>query len=461
VEHCIRKGHVLGLHEYSAYHMAAILDADGTGWHTLRYRKHLKVLASFGLDVARLKIAITESGTDDIQDPARQGPPGKGWRDYDGTAWARQPLSPYGDFAGQMAWYCRELGADPQPVGVVDFGWSARDQASWSSFDLARVPAMQERMIEEMRRLPGTPQPEPPEPEETMLEGIDVSRWQGVMNWSQAAAGGVKYAWIKATQSTDWVDPQWVRNAAGAAGAGVAFGPYHYYINAANPIAQAHHFAEACRGTGFNLPPALDLEDHTTPLDEGAFIQFAAEVERLMGRPVIYTARWFMQGHVDTDVTQLARYPLWQAHYAATTPPPCAPWATWTVWQYTSKGPGRALGAQSDYIDRNRFNGTLAELLALRVPPAPPQPPAEVIDWDGLLAHAEHEQEMRGIHLNPSSALLRAVQDEGLEVVLGETTYPDRGTDRVYVLGESLDLTRKKAFVWDPIAGAVVSKDVT
>lgn len=154
LQHAIRHGAVLGLHEYSAPHMAALTDATGRGWHTLRFAKSLDLLGRLGLDISRLLLAFTETGLDDIQDAHRVGPPGKGWRDYDGTEWSRPPLSPHGDFAGQMAWYCRELGKWPQVLGLVDFGWAPRDRASWDSFDLSVVPAMVDRMIDEMRRLP-------------------------------------------------------------------------------------------------------------------------------------------------------------------------------------------------------------------------------------------------------------------------------------------------------------------
>lgn len=153
--HAIRDDHALGLHEYSAPIVQFAVGNDGLGWHTLRYRRSREVWRKLGLaGWDKLRIFITEYGLDDIQDAKRPGPSGKGWRDYDGTEWSRPPLSPAGDFAGQTAWYCRELGKDPQVGGVVDFGFSARDKDSWRSFDMADTPAMLDRMQDEMLQLP-------------------------------------------------------------------------------------------------------------------------------------------------------------------------------------------------------------------------------------------------------------------------------------------------------------------
>lgn len=455
LERAIVYGHVLGLHEYSGPYMqhdANDPPGSNTGWHTLRYRKSLDVLKRLGLDTSKLRIAITESGIDDVH--PRPGPQGKGWKDFDVPPW-NQP--PWGNFAQQLHWYGAELSKDPQVVGWVDFGW-ADASGDWGSFDLSTRPDMFGQVADLQLTLPGS-STRPPQ-EAPMLEGIDVSRWQGVMNWPQAKQAGTMFAFIKATQGTDWVDPQWSANAMMAGRSGIPFGPYHYYVNALDPIRQAENFARAVKDVAFQLPPALDLEDHDTPLDEAAFVRFAQRVEQLLGRPIIYTARWFINGYVDGDLSALAKYPLWQAEYVAGWPPPPKPWAQPAqIWQYTSKGNGAAFGAQSQFIDRNRFRGTLDELLALRALPAP-TPPGTTIDWAQLGAHAAREQEIRGVHMNPDSALLKAVRGADLEVVLGETTYVDNGTPRVYAVGESWDRTRKSIFVWDAVAGKVVEGKV-
>lgn len=147
VKHAIAHGHILGLHEYSG----PFMDFE-VGWHCLRYRKALAILASLGADVARLKVAITESGIDDVW--GRPGPLGKGYKPFNGTEWSRPPASQHGDYAGQLLWYGNELSRDRQIVGWVDFGW-ADESGDWGDFDLSTDPAMLQRVTILQRQLPG------------------------------------------------------------------------------------------------------------------------------------------------------------------------------------------------------------------------------------------------------------------------------------------------------------------
>lgn len=459
-------GHVWGIHEYYKQNPWAGLlhgHSPGTpdekalwdgpageprGWLMLRVVRALDAMKAAGVEGFRF--IVTESGRDNI--PGQPGE-GGGFRDV-------MPGEPYAEYLQQ---YGRHLSALPACVGWVDFGYNAWE--GWKQFDLSLEPAEAERVMVLQQALPIAPglpiPPEPRPPEVTMLEGIDVSRWQGVMNWDQARRAGATFAYVKASEGDGWQDPQWVRNAQGAARAGIPFGPYHYYKNGIDPVHQAAHFEAVCKEVAYQLPPALDLEETRPPLDEAAFVRFCQEVERRMGRPMIYTGRWFLDSHVDGDISPLGAYPLWLAAYTSIPPATPRPWPVTSIWQYTSKGNGPALGAQSQYIDRNRFKGTLEELLALRVPPVV-QVPDGGMDWAGMWAHAEHEQETRGVHLNPESALLKAIWavDPEAEVVLGETDYPgEDGQTRVYAVGERRDKAKKWLAVWDAKAGRVVMQE--
>jgi len=454
-------GHVWGVHEYYKPVPWAMIEGDkaawdGTpparGWLMLRVVQAIEVMRRHGI---KFRFIVTESGRDNI--PGQPGE-GGGFRDVPGEP-----------FAERMGQYGRHLSAIPECVGWVDFGFNA--WAGWTQFDLTLDEAMLLAVLAVLERLPGASSPggtPPPLPEVKMLEGIDVSHHQGVMNWDQARAAGVAFALIKATEGWSYVDPQFARNAVGAARVGIPWGPYHYFLNNLDPIRQARHLAATCEGIAHQLPPCLDLEDTKTPLDEEAFARFAAEVERLMGRPVLYTGAWFLDAYVDRDISWASRLPLWLAAYSTNPAWPKAPrpWGEVAVWQYTSRAPGPAFGAQSQGIDRNRFRGNREQLLALRIPAAPAPAPDGGMDWAGLWQHAEHEQERRGVHINPESALLRTVKDDArdeereLQVVLGETTYPGpNGQARTYIVAQSWDRKRKVLLVWNDKEGRVETQE--
>lgn len=190
LEYAAAHGHCLGLHSYSgpvmqwlaggnqwnngAYTLTDPCEGPGVeGWLTLRYRKALKQFKAWG--IGHIKIAITESGIDDVQ--PRPGPQGKGWKSYIGTEY--QNMAPFGDYADQLAWYGRRLTEDANIIAWVDFGFS--QAGDWSTFDLSDSPAMRERVIAAMQAIPRghpstvpAPQPQPPTPPEQPMDAFSA-----------------------------------------------------------------------------------------------------------------------------------------------------------------------------------------------------------------------------------------------------------------------------------------------
>src|SRR5437867_1330928 len=68
-----------------------------------------------------------------------------------------------------------------------------------------------------------------PSPRLSGLRGIDVSHYQGAINWDDVASGGISFAYIKATEGTNFVDPLFAQNWAGAEAAGLRRGAYHFF----------------------------------------------------------------------------------------------------------------------------------------------------------------------------------------------------------------------------------------
>jgi lysozyme len=205
--------------------------------------------------------------------------------------------------------------------------------------------------------------------------GIDVSHWSGIMDWPKACAAGAAFAIFKATDFDPYnrigfKDSQFENNWAGTVENHIINGCYHWLQPGINASTQADFFLEAWLMNPCNLPPILDLEDGRTTDFTGLLYKaqtWLEQVEEACGRaPMVYTSAGFMRNFDPARAGFLLRYPLWLAQYTAWPAPKVPqPWAGWTFWQYSDRGPGRAYGAQSASMDMNRFNGTPEELARL------------------------------------------------------------------------------------------------
>jgi len=301
-----------------------------------------------------------------------------------------------------------------------------------------------------------------------MTHLVDVSHWQGRIDWSKLGAHA-QGAWIKAATGTTGIDPEFARNAAGAAAVYMPWAPYHYWIARLDPVAQAEHFHRTAVGAGvpITLPPMVDLEDPDAgAVNPDALKRYVDRVRELFGAtPLIYTgAAWwtpgrFLGGQVPRWAAEL---PLWIARYGTNDPsaPPAtpiapAPWGKWTIHQYTSRGLGAKYGVSSEFIDLNRSPLTLDQLRAMA-----PRPPAPVLDWGGLIAAARGEHEERGIHLSKASALQAAIKAAGQDIVTRERDWADASGRYVYEVGQNRATMERTLYVWDGRTGKIQTKAI-
>jgi len=198
------------------------------------------------------------------------------------------------------------------------------------------------------------------------LEGIDVSHWQGTIDWTKVAAAGKKFAIIKATESTNYIDPMYATNHAGAKAAGMWTGSYHFAqpsTNANDAVLEADYFAAHINLGAGDLIPALDLEVSgglsVTAL-KAWVMSFMNEVTARVGtRPMIYTSPSFWSTYMGntTALADAGYTTLWIAHWGVTSPTvPANNWGGhgWTFWQYTSSG---TVSGITGRVDLDRFNG--------------------------------------------------------------------------------------------------------
>lgn len=201
-----------------------------------------------------------------------------------------------------------------------------------------------------------------PAPEDGRLPGIDVSHWQGTVDWQRVAGDGVAFAFIKATEGGDYVDPQFVANWDGAARAGVLRGAYHFFRPQTDAAAQAQQFLRTVGVRAGDLPPVLDVEvtDGRSAAQIAAGVRTWLEiVESATGRrPILYTRASFWTAQMGAG---FGAYPLWVAHYGAVEPAVPSGWDRWTFWQHSDAG--RVAGISGD-VDLNWFAGDAADLQA-------------------------------------------------------------------------------------------------
>lgn len=194
------------------------------------------------------------------------------------------------------------------------------------------------------------------------LEGMDVSVYQGEIDFAAAREDGIEAVYIRSGFGADGVDDRFEENRRGAADAGLYYGFYHY-MEAATPEearAGARHFASLIAGTGYTCRPVLDFEvDESLSNAQASAVvgAFLAELEELTGvRPMLY-ADAYEAGRLDPA---LAIYPLWTAQWEVEEPDLSGTaWEDWTGWQYTDRG--SVAGVRGD-VDRDRFTqGVLLE----------------------------------------------------------------------------------------------------
>lgn len=197
------------------------------------------------------------------------------------------------------------------------------------------------------------------------VQGIDVSAWQGDIDWVHARAAGTQFAYIKATEGGDFVDPKFLQNWNGAKLAGVARGAYHFLYWCRPVHEQALWFMLNVPADPDALPPVLDLEwnhhSRTCPRTvardvalENIKTMLAAMEAHTGKRPIIYTDPVFYRQVLEGE---LPDYQFWLRSVAAE-PDDLYAARPWLFWQFTTTGTVPGVPGK---VDRDVFNGEQAD----------------------------------------------------------------------------------------------------
>ena len=199
-------------------------------------------------------------------------------------------------------------------------------------------------------------------PASASVQGIDAARFQETIDWRQVKRAGVRFAFLKATEGGDLLDPKFRVHWRGAGRAKVARGAYHFYYFCTAPEVQARWFIRNVPKAGRNLPPVLDMEWNPfspTCKRRPPAAQVRAEMQVWLNeveahfrqKPIIYTTPGFYE---DAELNRLKGYEFW-LRTTAKTPREAFPGQAWRFWQFSATGivPGIA-----GDVDRNVFNGS-------------------------------------------------------------------------------------------------------
>jgi GH25 family lysozyme M1 (1,4-beta-N-acetylmuramidase) len=220
-----------------------------------------------------------------------------------------------------------------------------------------------------------TPSPSPtpsptasPSPTPGYIEGIDVSHWQGTINWTKVKAAGKKFAFIKASEHTTFVDNMYATNRAQAKANGILVGAYHFArpdATAGDAVNEADHFINTAGPVSGELLPVLDLEVagglSATQLSGWAKSFLDRVYERTGVKGMIYMSPsfWTTYAGNSSNLVNAGYKVLWIAHWTTASSPtvPAGNWGGngWTFWQYTSSGSVDGIGGR---VDLNRYRHT-------------------------------------------------------------------------------------------------------
>lgn len=200
------------------------------------------------------------------------------------------------------------------------------------------------------------------------VSGIDVSHYQGIIDWDALAREGHDFVFIKATEGRDLKDTAFATNWKLAGDAGMRRGAYHFFRPEVSAEAQARNFFGSVNLQTGDLPPVIDVEDRGK-LSATALVKRIMTLSETMRvrygvRPIIYTGQNFYNRFL---AGQFDDHPLWLARYD-TTEPVTVCGRDFDFWQYTDRG--RLAGINGN-VDRNVFTGSRLELEMLCLQPLP------------------------------------------------------------------------------------------
>ena len=195
---------------------------------------------------------------------------------------------------------------------------------------------------------------------EDLFEGIDVSSWQGYIDYNQVKNDGIEIVYIKASQGQNYKDPYFEINYENAKLNGLKVGVYHYLTARSITEAEreAEFFSSIISEKQIDCKLAIDFEDFGELSKENIndiTRAFAEKVEELTEKDVIIYSDLY---NAKNTFTLAEEYPLWVAFYGNYKEMELTQlaWENWQGQQYSDIG---KIGGISDYVDRDLFTSDI------------------------------------------------------------------------------------------------------
>ena len=209
----------------------------------------------------------------------------------------------------------------------------------------------------------------------TTLEGVDVSVYDGTVDWAQVKASGGAFGIAKATEGATLEDSEFPTNWPAMKSAGIVRSAYHFFHCSSDPSTQATFFLGVMGALEpGDLPPSLDFEDTTTCTASTGIsmaIQWLDAVASATGTlPILYTSVNVLSNFQNTQ-SLAGHAQLWVASRGVTCPDLPAPFTAWSFWQYSLTGTAPGLPNSNGMADLDEFNGDTSALLGLTVGGSP------------------------------------------------------------------------------------------
>lgn len=206
-----------------------------------------------------------------------------------------------------------------------------------------------------------------PSKDEYPVRGVDVSAYQGEIDWKTLSGQGIDFAFIKSTEGSSFRDRHFGFNWEQAQKTELSVGAYHFFGFDSAGVTQAENFINAVIPFDGMLPPVIDIEfygdkEKNPPSRADVGVQLKAMLNALEEhyglKPIIYATKESYELYLDGDY---AEYDIWIRDVIGE--PSLSDGRQWTFWQYTNRETLDGYKGEEKYIDVNVFNGGLAEFL--------------------------------------------------------------------------------------------------
>ena len=243
-----------------------------------------------------------------------------------------------------------------------------------------------------------------------IYQGIDVSSWQGSIDFAQVRNAGIDIVYMKSSEGRSYIDPYFERNYQNAKANGLKVGFYHYVTARTVEQAreQANFFASVISGKEPDCRLAMDFESFgnlsVNQINEISKV-FLETLQNATNKEVlIYSNSYSARTIFSRD---LAIYPLWVANYGVSEPGGNDKWATWVGWQYTSTG--RVAGISGN-VDRNQFtDGVLLSNTSPIPTPETPSTPEQPTETGTIVYTVKSGDTLSSIARNYGTTVYRIV----------------------------------------------------